>query len=170
MHDNTPVQSYHRSIRPAKAYPKPWPLWKSLLIVTAFIVMLGSLLMLVEILYPEPDPASLSYADSVHPMHEFSQVSRHQEVMIFEATAYCHTGNQTATSTWPEVGRTVAVDPKVIPLGSHLIINGVSGYVAEDIGGLVKGRIIDIYMASEHEALQFGRRPVEVELKGENSK
>ncbi len=37
-----------------------------------------------------------------------------------------------------------AVDPRVIPLGSHLLIDGVE-YIAEDVGGGVKGKHIDIF-------------------------
>ena len=40
---------------------------------------------------------------------------------------------------------TIAVDPEVIPLGSEVMIGGTV-YVAEDIGGAVKGKVIDIYV------------------------
>lgn len=84
------------------------------------------------------------------------------EPIIMEATAYTWTGNKTATGTWPEEGRTVAVDPEVIPLGSELAINGRPGYIAEDTGGAVKGNKIDIFMNSRGQALYWGRQPVEV--------
>ncbi|MDO7789137.1 3D domain-containing protein [Desulforamulus aquiferis] len=92
------------------------------------------------------------------------EVSQGQSMQVFVATAYCHTGNQTKTWTWPEVGRTLAVDPSVIPLGSKVYIEGIGWRVAEDTGGLIKGNIIDLYMASEAEALQWGRREVRVYL------
>lgn len=83
-----------------------------------------------------------------------------------EATSYIATGNLTATGTVPGVGRTIAVDPSVIPLGSSVYIevpsmpqyNGT--YVAEDTGGAVNGNIIDIFMGSQSEAIQFGRRAI----------
>ena len=40
---------------------------------------------------------------------------------------------------------TVAVDTKIIPLGSFLYLENVGFAVAQDIGGAVKGNIIDIY-------------------------
>jgi 3D (Asp-Asp-Asp) domain-containing protein len=91
--------------------------------------------------------------------------SRGERVLIMEATAYCYTGNKTKTGTWPKVG-TVAVDPKVIPLGTQLHIEGYGSGVAEDTGGMIKGNRIDLYMNSEREALNWGRRWVRVEVRG----
>lgn len=85
-------------------------------------------------------------------------------IHTMEATAYTWTGNRTATGTWPEEGRTIAVDPEVIPLGSELIINGRPGYIAEDTGGDIKGNRIDIYMNSRGQAVSWGRQQVEVEV------
>ena len=74
---------------------------------------------------------------------------------IFKLTAYCPCtscsgpyGTQTATGVTAQEGRTVAVDPTVIPYGTVLVINGHE-YVAEDCGGAVKGKIIDIFF-NEH--------------------
>ena len=87
----------------------------------------------------------------------------------FTATAYCPcrkccgkwADGITASGTTATAGRTIAVDKKVIPLGTHVIINGVE-YVAEDTG--VKGKRIDIFFDSHSEALEFGRQKVEVEI------
>ena len=80
-----------------------------------------------------------------------------------EATAYTWTGSRTATGTWPSRG-TVAVDPRVIPLGSELYVEGYGPAVAADTGGAIKGQIIDLYMDSYEEAIQFGRREVQIEV------
>ena len=69
-------------------------------------------------------------------------------------------GTRTATGTTVHVG-TVAVDKKVIPLGTEMFIVGSSGYtygnaVAEDTG--VRGAAIDLYMNSYQECKQFGRQ------------
>jgi len=85
------------------------------------------------------------------------------EPIIMEATAYTWTGNRTATGTWPSRG-TVAVDPRVIPLGTELHIEGYGSAVAADTGGAIQGQKIDLYMDSEHECLQWGRRKVEVRV------
>lgn len=74
----------------------------------------------------------------------------------FQITHYAPTGNKTATGTVPKAGRTIAVDPDVIPLGTHVIIKGHE-YIAEDTGGVIKGKIIDIFVNSEEEARNKGR-------------
>lgn len=69
----------------------------------------------------------------------------------------CNDGDSstTATGTKPTPGRTIAVDPKVIPYGSKVTINGHT-YIAEDCGGAVKGNRVDILFATHKEALAFG--------------
>lgn len=69
----------------------------------------------------------------------------------------CNDGDssKTATGTTPTPGRTIAVDPSVIPYGSEVIINGQS-FIAEDCGGAIKGNRIDICFATHQEALEFG--------------
>jgi len=57
---------------------------------------------------------------------------------------------------------TVAVDPKVIPLGSVLWIEGLGLGMASDTGRLIKGRRIDICFTTMREAWYFGKKSVEV--------
>lgn len=61
----------------------------------------------------------------------------------------------TASETTPTPGRTIAVDPDVIPLGSKVVINGYE-YIAEDTGGKINGKRIDIVVATHAEALEKG--------------
>lgn len=84
--------------------------------------------------------------------------------IVVTATAYCpcekccgKTDGITATGTQATAGRTIAVDPSVIPYGTNVIIDGVT-YVAEDRGGAIKGNDIDVFFDTHEEALQFGRR------------
>ncbi len=79
-----------------------------------------------------------------------------------QATAYTWTGNQTATGTWPAEGRTIAVDPSVIPLGTRVYVVGYGYAVAEDTGGAIRGNIIDLYMDSYTDCINWGRRNVTV--------
>lgn len=79
------------------------------------------------------------------------------------ATAYTHTGNRTATGIYPYRG-VVAVDPRVIPLGTRLYVEGYGYAWAQDTGGLIKGNRIDVFMDTEKEALQWGRRRVKVHI------
>ena len=83
--------------------------------------------------------------------------------MRMEATAYCLT-TPTATGTTPAVG-TVAVDPEVIPLYTKLYVVGYGDAVALDTGGDIKGNRIDLWFATEQEAISFGRRMVTVIIK-----
>ena len=63
----------------------------------------------------------------------------------------------TSTGVMPEVGRTVAVDPKVIPYGTSIEIDGFGVRVAEDTGGAIKGKKLDIFVEKTSEAFQLGR-------------
>ena len=73
----------------------------------------------------------------------------------------CGTGDGlTATGVAVEPG-IVAVDPKVIPLGSTVAIDGEE-YLAADTGGLIKGQRVDIAVPTHAEALALGVREVEV--------
>lgn len=83
--------------------------------------------------------------------------------LLVEATAYTWTGSRTATGTWPRVG-TIAVDPKVIPLGTKMYVEGYGYGVAEDTGSAIVGYKIDVYLPSRAEALKFGRRMVRITL------
>lgn len=55
----------------------------------------------------------------------------------------------TATGEYPTPGRTIAVDPRVIPYYTHVIIDGHE-YVAEDCGGYIVGNHIDI-LVGDHD-------------------
>lgn len=73
---------------------------------------------------------------------------------------------KTATGTIPTEGRTIAVDPDVIPFGTVVIIDGHE-YIAEDTGSAVVGNTIDIYFASHDAALQYGVQTKTIYIKGE---
>lgn len=81
----------------------------------------------------------------------------------FTITAYCpcedccdeSADGITYSGTKATEGRTIAVDPDVIPLGSVVEINGAE-YIAEDIGGEIKGNNIDLFFNSHEDALHYG--------------
>ena len=81
---------------------------------------------------------------------------------VFQATAYTG-GGTTATGTHARVGE-IAVDPRVIPLGTSVYVEGFGVLRAEDTGGAIKGHIIDIYMSSRSACRSWGRRNVTVYL------
>jgi 3D (Asp-Asp-Asp) domain-containing protein len=78
-------------------------------------------------------------------------------------TAYCggRCSGRTALG-WPARYGIVAVDPRVIPLRSHLYIPGYGYAVAGDTGGAIRGSRIDLGFNTYRDARQFGRRDVVV--------
>lgn len=106
-----------------------------------------------------------------------------QEGREFKLTAYCSCvkccgeyalnrpvdayGNEIVYGSTGErltAGVSVAVDPKVIPYGSTVVINGRE-YLAQDCGGAIKGDRIDIYFDNHQDALEFGVQYAEVFVK-----
>ena len=100
----------------------------------------------------------------------------------FKLTAYCscekccgvwatrrpkdENGNDiiyTSTGAVATAGRTIAVDPSVIPYGTEVEINGKT-YIAEDCGGAIKQNRIDVYFDNHAEALIFGVQYADVYL------
>lgn len=64
----------------------------------------------------------------------------------------------TSSGTKVQEGRTIAVDPKVIPMGWWVYIEGLGFRRAEDTGGAIKGNKIDVYFDSEQHATRFGTK------------
>src|SRR5690606_12858134 len=62
----------------------------------------------------------------------------------------------TASGAKVKENQTIAVDPKVIPLGSLVYIDGIGIRKAEDTGSAIKGHKIDVYIPDLDEALEFG--------------
>lgn len=67
----------------------------------------------------------------------------------FELTFYSKEqfpDSPTSTGVMPEVGRTIAVDPNVIPYGTAVWIDGFGVRYAEDTGSAIKGNRIDVFV------------------------
>ena len=73
---------------------------------------------------------------------------------------------RTSTGTVPKEGRTIAVDPKVIPYGSIVYIQDYGYFIAEDCGGDIKSNRIDIFTASHETAIQQGKKVSQVWILG----
>jgi len=87
---------------------------------------------------------------------------RFDRSMWVTATAYSHSaGSITATGTYARRG-TIAVDPRVIPLGTRLYVEGYGYGVAEDTGGAIKGDKIDVFFETDAEAYRWGVRRVKL--------
>lgn len=89
----------------------------------------------------------------------------------FALTAYCTekrehicgTGDGiTASGKKVTAGKSIAVDPSVIPLGTKVYIEGVGMREAQDTGGAIQGSIIDVALPTHKDALAFGRKYAKV--------
>ncbi len=60
--------------------------------------------------------------------------------------------------------KVIAVDPKVIPLGSKVHVEGYGTAIAGDTGGAIKGNKIDLFMPSKSDASKFGVRSVKIKI------
>jgi 3D (Asp-Asp-Asp) domain-containing protein len=125
---------------------------------------------------PEPKPVQPQPVKETHTASkaESSATDGWKKITVV-ATGYSLYGDPTgsdgtpytATGTMPRAGRTIAVDPSVIPYGSQVKIPSLGGgiYVAEDTGGAINGNRIDIYMSHGDVARQFGRQTIEIYVK-----
>ena len=107
----------------------------------------------------EPDPEGAGNEESA------------SKAMLFSATCYCLKG-KTASGAMVRRG-IVAADPRILPLGTRISISGSSHsgtYLVADTGGVIKGRIIDIWVPSCGEAIAFGRRKMSVTILGRGGK
>lgn len=103
-----------------------------------------------EVVEPEKEEAVVEIPSKY--LGEFS-ISHYCSCPICTSTPK---GSRTATGHIPREGRTVAVDTKLIPLHSVIYVEGLGTFVAEDIGGGVKGKHLDIYIDDHQRALGLG--------------
>ena len=95
-------------------------------------------------------------------VEEFPKFER---TLYVEATAYSSqdSGLGKFTARGNPVGRgIISVDPNVIPLGTRVYIPGYGEAIADDIGGAIKGNVIDIAFDTYEEAIAFGRQHIEI--------
>lgn len=93
-----------------------------------------------------------------------------EEWMYFTLTAYTNgpesTGKRpgdkgyaiTASGKRTSEGRTIAADPRVLPMGTKVYIEGVGERIVEDTGSAIKGHKIDVFIEDLDQALEFGRK------------
>jgi 3D (Asp-Asp-Asp) domain-containing protein len=79
-----------------------------------------------------------------------------------DAVAY-HLPGRTASGL-PCAKGVVAVDPRLIPLGTQMHVPGYGRAVAADVGTAIKGRIIDVWMPTDAAARKWGRRTLTITL------
>lgn len=139
------------------------------------LVALGLLLTSADASEP-PDEEPEAVAEAYNPAWDkpATEYAYCEDVFLgeFTATAYCacavccgsYADGYTATGTKATEGRTIAVDPDIIPYGTHVLLIWPDGtqhtYVAEDCGGSINGNRLDVYFESHEAARQFGVQSV----------
>jgi 3D (Asp-Asp-Asp) domain-containing protein len=123
-------------------------------------VATGVLLVACSAAHPPPaaPPGTTRPAPSRAPTTTAS--ARGAELGVFEVS--CHTGKGVTASGRPSSRETVSVDPRVVPLGTRLVIDKVGPRVAADTGGAIRGRRLDIWEPSVAACTRFGRRQLRV--------
>ncbi len=107
------------------------------------------------------------YAARQATMHETIALPIPGARLAFSATAYCK-GLVTTSGVAVQTG-IAAADPELLPVGSVIEVdslpqkyNGI--YTILDTGPSVQGRQLDVYMWNCNEALEFGRRPIHIDV------
>ena len=109
-----------------------------------------------EVVFVEREPVIVT---------EIREVEKETQWYYFTATGYSANdpaqGTNSTTATGKKISRgMIAVDPKIIPLGTEVEIKDMGTFIAEDTGGKIKGNRIDIYFESKEDAKKFGRKGV----------
>jgi peptidoglycan DL-endopeptidase CwlO len=109
----------------------------------------------------QPPASPPSMTTSTHsPPSSSTASTRGADLGVFEVS--CYTGKGVTALGRPNSRETVAVDPRVVPLGTRLAIDKVGTRVAADIGVGVTGRRLDIWEPSAAACIRFGRRQLRV--------
>jgi len=104
-------------------------------------------------------------------INNVKEIEKETEWFYFVATGYSADdplqGTNNITATGKEIKKgMIAVDSKIIPLGTRIEIKDLGVFVAEDTGGKIKGNRIDIYFETKEEAKEFGQQTIWVRVLG----
>jgi len=152
------------------------------LIVLCSLLADPNVLESTEQIMPQPAPAILATVLPLPVKTEEEKVSRSSELTYvdmgnFTITAYTagveSTGKRpgdkgygiTATGTYVQEGRTISADWRILPKGTRVRIESLSGiYTVEDSGSAVKGHKIDLYISDLGRAKEWGKKTLKVEI------
>jgi 3D (Asp-Asp-Asp) domain-containing protein len=129
--------------------------------------LLSKELVKVERIEPTPTKFLMARSGMALDRHMFAR----SRVLDMVATAYPPNPNHpwsrvrshTATGRPAQFGL-VAVDPRVIPLGTKVYVEGYGFAIAADTGGAIKGNRIDLCMETDRLCRMYGRRRVKVHV------
>jgi 3D (Asp-Asp-Asp) domain-containing protein len=109
-----------------------------------------------------PPPASPAGTIRPAPLRAPTNTASARGALLGSFEVTCHTGKGVTASGRPSSRETVSVDPRVVPLRTRLVIEGVGIRVAADTGRNIRGRRLDIWEPSAAACTQFGRRQLRV--------
>jgi len=145
-------------------------------IAAMFILEVKADVQYIDYIPPEKLPLDVipTIPEKEHMVMRGDTALKKQKIGVFRVSAYClciiccdiwsaeHPSRigtnfvqMTANGSIPIVGKTIAVDPDMIPYGTILIIDG-NKYIAQDTGGSIKGKRIDILVSSHDKAIKYG--------------
>ncbi len=119
-------------------------------------------ILLVACSDPRPPPVSLPGTTWPAPSGAPTSTTAARGALLGSFVVTCHTGKGVTASGRPSSRETVSVDPRVVPLGTRLVIDKVGPRVAADTGGAIRGRRLDIWEPSVAACTRFGRRHLRV--------
>ena len=121
-----------------------------------------------EIVASADDSAAREAAVAAPVYANAASIPGYEYIGTYVTTGYCpcarccgKTNGSTASGIVATANHTIAADTSVLPFGTQVVING-QVYTVEDRGGAIRGGRIDIFFASHQEALNYGRRSVDV--------
>ena len=118
-------------------------------------------------------PSHANFEKAKQLRHEAEKKAKESQYKTFSVTSTAYTANCTGCSGRTKTGfnlranpnaKIIAVDPRVIPLGSKVWVEGYGTAIAADIGGAIKGNKIDVFMPTTKKAYAWGRKKVTIKV------
>ena len=113
----------------------------------------------------------VSVGTKAKPIQVASRGSENGKEIYVTSTAYTASCNGCSGTTATGVNlhanpnaKVIAVDPRVIPLGSKVYVDGYGYAIASDTGGAIKGNKIDVFFPSKSDAYRWGRKTVKIKV------
>ncbi|HEY4549357.1 MAG TPA: ubiquitin-like domain-containing protein [Bacillus sp. (in: firmicutes)] len=113
----------------------------------------------------------VSVGTKLEPIQVASRGSGNGKEIYVTSTAYTASCNGCSGTTATGVNlhanpnaKVIAVDPRVIPLGSKVYVDGYGYAIASDTGGAIKGNKIDVFFPSKSDAYRWGRKTVKIKI------
>ena len=140
--------------------------------ITVMLVIIFTFISIPKPIESEPIPVNTQIDVKPEIQLESESVNKpiikeENKYIVMRATAYTKSKEEGTSKGITKSGTlvsrgTVAVDPKLIPLGTKLYIEGYGHAVAHDTGGLIKGNRLDIWLPTKELCFNWGRRTLQV--------